>query len=719
MESSPVEPALFSLIRDGSIEALRIYLRYFPAALPLPVYRDQAALTVAVKACFAFTTPVSRGDAEDEGDNDAFECRFQVLRAVAEHCSPTEWRSYIGRTVFHAAVITTEDDTVVSPTEALVSCAVLDILLDKLPCASFLFVRDDFEQTALHTAMLHGNWKAATKLLLHMHNCPNVSYHDYDYIMDTEGNSNSEQVPLLQMAIYHNPSRKFLKVLLSQFPESPSVPSNDDKLPLVTALEHALPARKVKLLVTAYPEALALGTGDGDLPLHLAALYYQHKGSHHQLAVLELLVQPYPAALSATNCHGQFPLHCAMEYPEQQHEEQQQRPPLDLSVLQLLSNHHGTVDSDDYESQSTSSPMPPATEGGTSDEDARQRSIQSLIFAVGQIEDSDLSSSSSDGSLAENGYCPPRPQQHTEKALLSGLYHKDCYGELPLHIACRRLSSISVDIMTWLLDCHPQSASLTNDYGHLPLHLAAAAEYNCSEDSDETTTSIAACIQLLIAAHLPALWQADDEGDIPLQCAVTHSSTSSAILQCFLEVPNETDDDAIIVNNSNNKADCCPENTHHPTTNLITGKLPLHTACAHGLFSADVLDPLISYHPDALRHYDNNGHLPFHVALLAPVPCPVPVLRQLLFASSAKSDEAGRNGNHLRPDLQWSRSTLPCAERGSVPALLVACDGCYHRTAESTATADDDDASLLDTIRFLVERSPELFVRHRLPTLFL
>jgi hypothetical protein len=184
------------------------------------------------------------------------------------------------------------------------------------------------------------------------------------------------------------------------------------------------------------------------------------------------------------------------------------------------------------------------------------------------------------------------------------------------------------------------------------------------------------CVELLLAAHPEAVFCPDDEGDVPLQCAFSHCNISLPLLECLLKATFTLWPPRL-------------GGTTAVAENALTGQLPLHTACANGIFSPAILDAVMSYDPKALWHYDKEGRLPLHVALMQPPACPVPVLRRLLYHHA-----------HVTCPLQ-SCSTVTTTVDGT-PALFVACEYAVHSTGKDAFHA-------LDTIRFLVEQSPELF----------
>lgn len=651
------EPAIFKLIRNTevSVDAVRLYLEHYPKRLKLPVYQDETVLSVAVKACFE----VAAEELEDENAHDILVHQLTVLQVVSEHASLFELRN--GRTIFHVALAPTEDEEETSTSlHALITNAVLTVLLDQLKSKvqfGVLFVRDESTlQLALHMAIRQHDDKAARKLLVAMSKgCYN--YEDYDILEDGRRN------PLLHEALYFAPSSKLLTSMLTLFPEAASKQDEDGMLPIILALERSLPARKLRLILEANPTSLSVSTGDGDLPLHLAAMYYPQ-----QPDVLELFIQPYPSALTITNCHGQLPLHCAMEFQNVK-DDHNLLPPTNLRVVQLLSNHHLCEEESEVSEATCDQPSTSTANCSISSSWSALSINDTGIRTLPCKEDMPIDVPNCDALSSEN---------NAKRS--SALYHKDCYGELPIHIACRRLTPHSFEILSWLLQCYPESADETNDYGHLPMHLLAA-----SESHDVSDELIQKCFELLWSVNPSALYAPDDEGDVPLQCLVTHKIESPILLHCIIEKASD-------------------DNVHFGSMeNLLTGDLPLHTACMNGVFADHVLDPLLAFDPSALLHYDNEGYLPFHIALQGQQNCTVEVLKKLLY----RKDDSTSNC------CPTYRSTLPSSAEG-IPALFIACENATPSDNEEQGFSETDTKSL-DIIRFIVENSPELFAASSLP----
>ena len=687
------EPALFALIRAGNLKAVSMYLEQYPSNRPLPQHGNTTALMLCVESMYdaagSWHQQAVQGQNNVQQGDQEIEDRVRLLTRVSQRSSSYFFdRNSHGQTVLHlAAAAGCKGAQVVSSILAVVSEAVLECLLpedsyedddndeENVIVSKAFWIRCRSKWTALHTAVVHQNYKAATLLLKHMVKNRARDYRDYCVLTE-------DMVPqtLLSLALENNASRKFLRLIVHKFPEAASISDVYDKLPLAAAIEQKLSSRKLQIILQTYPDATRIANRHGDLPLHLAAMYYQREPVELQCQILQILLELHPRAICTSNIHGQWPLHCAMEPDTRDNnddgddddESSTERPPtiLDLAVLQLLSNHRV----DNFETDENAAQLPiveqPRSSGVVENSDdsfthlaigySTESSLDDASFAMSHDKMTALREESHDD------YFPNKENLESCSALL----HADCYGELPLHVACRRIDRITPVALQWLLEMYPKAARTVNKYGHLPLHLAAA--------TTETTNNLTN-LRTLLNAYANAVWQADYEGDVPLLCAVGNLHVPAGVVECLLIEPAMVLDDDT-----------------HPTKNPSTGQLPLHCSCASGTASK-YLDLLLAYHPAALFHYDFNGYLPFHIAISKPG-SQVMTVKKLLFAAARLWTTRASVSNCIH-----STEALPCTADGT-PALFVAC--------EATGTSDgasNHATESLDIIRFLVERSPELF----------
>lgn len=256
----------------------------------------------------------------------------------------------------------------------------------------------------------------------------------------------------------------------------------------------------------------------------------------------------------------------------------------------------------------------------------------------------------------------------------STLSHADSFGELPLHAACRKIYSMEVDTIRYLIEQFPDAILTKSRYGHLPLHLAAASLGGVEVSAEQEVTRVLDILQLLIAYCPDCLWWPDHEGDLPLHCLVQNNNVSPLLLREFLVSPP------------------------HPRAclNAQNGQLPLHTACSNHT-NLEVLEELISYDADALHHYDQEGYMPVHHAIASRYA--FSTIERLAFHESSSSSHR-------------DQVTLPSTAH-SLPALFVACRPPNCQEDEDEDSRDTNDVVGLDNLRLLLERSPELFEGHQ------
>ena len=661
-------PAIFKLIRnrDVSVDAILLYLQHFPKSLEYPVHGTDTILTVAVKECYALHTL----EAFENGEiNALLQRQLTILSHVADFVSLNDLTSG-QQSIFHlllqwSVVSDSGDDDADELTRAVykfISYSILEVLLRHVPVSdaatNILFVRNDECELAIHLAIMNENHRAARKLLEHMtRSCFEYSYYEY---LEPD-----RKIPLLHLLLMHSPSSKILSSVFSVFPNAASMTDSDGVLPIAVALEHSISARKVEVIINKYPQALLIANDDGDLPLHLAAM-----DCPHEFEVLELLIDRYEIALITPNHNGQLPLHCCLEYQKNDHRGE----PITLTTVQLLSNDNGiTTGSSGGDNVESTRILDgdKLTDDSTTNTSLPTSPVSTLHSPTVSYFDDEL-----DPSMRS----PCAPDVRTSSAL----HHRDSYGELPLHSACRGLTVCAVEILSWFLERYPESASARNRFGHLPLHLLAAAEEHTAPDD-----TLEQCFDLLHSAYPCAIYTQDDEGDIPLHCLLTHCDVSPTLLDCFVKNMTRINEGNVSL-----------------MENPSTGHLPLHTACLNGVYSIKVLNQLISLYPEGLRHYDLEGRQPFHIALESPQHCNPSILKTLLYHTDR--DTISVTG-------PLSTTTLPCTAQG-IPALFVACE---HAVAEEQTTPLDDhrpsssECQVLDVIRFLVENSPELFIKRK------
>ena len=219
------EHALFALIRAGNLRDASHYIQQFPSACAL----TQQGITTPLMLCLETLLQAVQSWHQHglQGGDEEIENRMRLFAEVAKVSSDYYDRNSHGQTVLHlAAAAGCKGNETVSSVLALFSGAILEWLLPEESSiednnmegdmiSKTLWQRCQSKQTALHTAIIHRNYKAATLLLKHMAKNKARDYRDY-WAMK------GEMVPrtLFSLALEHKAPRKFLKLILRNFPQA-------------------------------------------------------------------------------------------------------------------------------------------------------------------------------------------------------------------------------------------------------------------------------------------------------------------------------------------------------------------------------------------------------------------------------------------------------------------------------------------------------------------
>jgi len=158
-------------------------------------------------------------------------------------------------------------------------------------------------------------------------------------------------------------------------------------------------------------------------------------------------------------------------------------------------------------------------------------------------------------------------------------------GMTALHVFSRNL--INPEILAYLIECYPRAVEQPNNFGHLPLHKAAACRHADGES-----------LKALIAAYPKALLKRDKNGCTPLHQAVTGVKPSLAVCGTFIR-----------------------EGPKAAKRYCKRGELPLHKMAKSFVPNENtkdtlrVLELLSEAYPDAIRCQDAKGNLPLHLAV--------------------------------------------------------------------------------------------------------
>jgi len=221
----------------------------------------------------------------------------------------------------------------------------------------------------------------------------------------------------------------------------------------------------------------------------------------------------------------------------------------------------------------------------------------------------------------------------------------DAHGNLPLHSACLPYSP-SIRVVTFLAEQNESALSTVNFKGRPPLHLALYY----------TESSLNPVVKFLVEAFPNGLQTQMGEGNLALHACLSATPRGSRRF-------HSTE----LIHYLLSK---CPESAGHANMN---GSLPLHVACSQNLVPYDFIDLLVKFNPEGLSVFDQEGLLPFHRACL--------------------NDQSG---NLVRKMFrEWFQGlSLPLTAGGDpTHALFLACA----------------NGASLDVIKFLVEKSPDLF----------
>ena len=156
------------------------------------------------------------------------------------------------------------------------------------------------------------------------------------------------------------------------------------------------------------------------------------------------------------------------------------------------------------------------------------------------------------------------------------------YDATPLHNVCK-LPDPPVDIVQALLEAAPETVTLTDSHGWLPLHHA------CANGASKEV------LKLLTDAYPLGKTKQDSQNRTPLHFYLTQRADNSA---------------AMATNMREYLADSGAAELPD-----VGGMLPMHYACAYGVSPA-VLEVLKDAYPDSLIAKENKGRTPMHLAMV-------------------------------------------------------------------------------------------------------
>jgi hypothetical protein len=158
----------------------------------------------------------------------------------------------------------------------------------------------------------------------------------------------------------------------------------------------------------------------------------------------------------------------------------------------------------------------------------------------------------------------------------AALQHRDCIGDLPLHIECKNQCRSS--ITSRCIELYPEALSIADGQGYLPSHMLILSESSTVADA-----------LMMIEKYPPALQHQTKGGHLPLHIECLGQCRSSIISRCI---------------------ELYAEGLARATDE--TGNLPLHLLLWNDLSMIDDALTMIEKYPEAIQHRGRLGFLPLH-----------------------------------------------------------------------------------------------------------
>jgi ankyrin repeat protein len=415
------------------------------------------------------------------------------------------------------------------------------------------------------------------------------------------------------------------------------------------------------ILYEAYPDSLRMADGYGDFPIHNACTH----DSHLSAAIVDWFLERCPTALQQVDVDGGLALHVAA-YSDCSTDVTRYLIEKYPKALEIP-NHYGYL------------PLHHSVSLGRLDRGRapNMEVVQHLLDAY----PSAMQQADAYGDLPLHVACSNSLARDAVALLVRryaegvGLANKD--GKLPIHCAVGRDLRIDLEVLDVLLEAFPNGLCSADGNGNFPIHLACGNEENLSVD----------IIGYFVQKWPASLHQADCDGSFPVHWAASNAKCPLDVIKHMIDLfPNSLRVQDMCGNlplhyvvaagcggdgpNLENLT-CLLEAYGDGTRRAnIDGFVPLHTACRNALAGA-AIDVLVRRDPECLGRFDESGCLPIHIACMRQTS--VEVLERLI-------------GRYPKD------AALPHTRDG-VPPLFLA--------------AEHNDS--LEVIKFLVERSPELF----------
>lgn len=156
-------------------------------------------------------------------------------------------------------------------------------------------------------------------------------------------------------------------------------------------------------------------------------------------------------------------------------------------------------------------------------------------------------------------------------------------GNIALHVACQYASHIDSRVVLQLIEAYPTGPAIANNFGQLPLHKAGMAA---------STPNAATIIRCVAAAFPRALRCRQKDGSTPLHLCVSY--------------PRETDLGAVEAMLEGKEGEGAAKLTDNK------GMLPLHKACCKSNIDVDIIEAIIRAYPKGAEVQDSYGYTPLH-----------------------------------------------------------------------------------------------------------
>jgi ankyrin repeat protein len=423
-------------------------------------------------------------------------------------------------------------------------------------------------------------------------------------------------------------SQEQVDLVLALLKENPTATAQKDKfgrLPLHLALITPVlpPAKIVSVMVQFYPKSARIKGLQGLTPLHMAVSYPMTS-----LDNIKVILEAYPAAVEVQDDDSSLPIHAAAwggDFPES-------RAVIEL-LLKQNPSHLSVSDGDD---ETILTLM--AKYGRTSEEAVRfilEQDPTAAFRERDEIEGNTVLHHSVTASFQQNNTIY-KPFVEYHKDLLKKINR---LGRLPIHVALQRCCA-SPEMVFDLIEGFPQSASMRDGQGFLPLHHACNAGVNDIKVVEALLDKFPESVKVEVTTSK------FDNGPLPLHLALAHGSTQgevyttmNAVIELLLvrypEGARTRDPDseilpmvqAFLSRRSAFVLNALMKQTPREVSNLVhvneggkqksTTVLHLFAAQAHAYMEPKEISETIAnfatYDPKLFRKTDTDGRLPLHM----------------------------------------------------------------------------------------------------------